>query len=307
MVGRLAFALHDRVNVVPVHYAYSGGWLYGRSAPGGKFLKILRNRWVAFEVDEHKELFDWRSVVVHGALYVIEPRRDAHQRAVYDRAVELLRGLIPETLDIGDPVPFRNQLFRIHASEVSGRYSISHEGIELAPAESPAPDSADASADAALRNEILAAAAPSIHGDRSALHVEVYDGVAVLAGTVGDSRDRAAIEGAVVRLPGLHALVQQLETRAPSGAVLGPAETAMKALQSLRSPALPAGSNVTVVVDHGWLRVEGRVASQRARDEVRRRVEDIPGIHGFVDRTVITPDSASVAARNDAGCAVIRG
>ena len=34
-VGRLAFALHDRVDVVPIHYVYLNGWIYGRTAPAG--------------------------------------------------------------------------------------------------------------------------------------------------------------------------------------------------------------------------------------------------------------------------------
>lgn len=295
-VGRLAFTLHDRVNVLPVHYAYAGGWLYGRSAPGGKLLQILRNRWVAFEIDEHEGLFDWKSVVVHGALYVIEPTRSAHERAVYDRAVQLLRGLIPETLDIGDPVPFRNQLFRIHAAEITGRYSVSRGGFALPLSDSRSEDMADATEDSTLRDRIIAAATPLVHADGSSLHVEVYDGVVVLGGAVGDPRDRTAIEDRVVQLPGLHALVQQIETRSSSGAVLGPAEIAMKALRSLRSAPLPAATNVTVVVDHGWLRAEGTVPSAQVKEEIRRRVENIPGVRGFVDRTRITPDAQSAAA-----------
>ena len=34
-VGRLAFALQDRVSVLPVHYVYEDGWIYGRTSAGG--------------------------------------------------------------------------------------------------------------------------------------------------------------------------------------------------------------------------------------------------------------------------------
>ena len=287
LVGRLAFTLHDRVNVLPVHYKYSGGWLYGRSAPGGKLLQILRNRWVAFEVDEQQGLFDWQSVVAHGALYIIEPQRSNQERAVYDCALEILRELIPETLDIGDPVPFRNQFFRIHVAELSGRFCMSHGGSAAPPREScTSIDTADAAADTTLREQVVAVTAPFVHGAPSSLHIDVSDGVVVLGGAVSDPRDRSALEAAVVKLPGVHAVVQQLETNS-GDSELGPAEVATRALRALRSPPLPADSDVTVVVDHGWLRVEGSVKSPKERDEIRRRLEYVPGARGFVDRVSV--------------------
>ena len=33
-VGRMAFAFHNRVDIVPIHYVYSGGWVYGRTSLG---------------------------------------------------------------------------------------------------------------------------------------------------------------------------------------------------------------------------------------------------------------------------------
>jgi nitroimidazol reductase NimA-like FMN-containing flavoprotein (pyridoxamine 5'-phosphate oxidase superfamily) len=32
-VGRIAFSLHDRVDIRPIHYAYADNWLYGRTSP----------------------------------------------------------------------------------------------------------------------------------------------------------------------------------------------------------------------------------------------------------------------------------
>jgi len=67
-VGRIAFSMHDRVDIQPIHYVYSDGWLYGRTSHGAKFATLMKNRWVAFEVDEVTTLFDWTSAVVHGAV-----------------------------------------------------------------------------------------------------------------------------------------------------------------------------------------------------------------------------------------------
>ena len=35
-VGRLAFAVHDRVDIQPIHYVYEPGWLFGRTSEGSK-------------------------------------------------------------------------------------------------------------------------------------------------------------------------------------------------------------------------------------------------------------------------------
>jgi hypothetical protein len=71
-VGRIAFSFHDRVDIEPLHYVYADGWIYGRTSAGTKIATLEHHRWVAFEVDEHQGLFDWRSVVVKGAFYELE-------------------------------------------------------------------------------------------------------------------------------------------------------------------------------------------------------------------------------------------
>ena len=130
------------------------------------------------------------------------------------------------------------------------------------------------------------------------MEVEAYDGVVVLNGTVADVQARSAIEGSIVRLPGVHALVQQLETKRAPGVDPGPAEIALNAIRALRSAPLPENSNVTAVIDHGWLRLEGTVASQKAREEIHRRLEYIVGARGFVDRIVLAQRARGAGARD---------
>jgi hypothetical protein len=118
-VGRLAFTLHDRVDIQPVHYVYDAGWLYGRTEPGTKLSTIAHHPWVAFEVDETAAIFDWESVVVHGKFEILEDQW--HTPEVIAHAKDLLRILIPETLQTDDPVPFRTVLFRVYLSQATGR------------------------------------------------------------------------------------------------------------------------------------------------------------------------------------------
>src|SRR6478672_13615462 len=65
-VGRIAFSLHDRVDVEPIHYVYDAPWIFGRTSAGAKLLTLEHNQWCAFETDEVLGMFDWQGVVVKG-------------------------------------------------------------------------------------------------------------------------------------------------------------------------------------------------------------------------------------------------
>ncbi|MFI5233807.1 MAG: pyridoxamine 5'-phosphate oxidase family protein [Gemmatimonadales bacterium] len=118
-VGRVAFSYHDHVDIEPINYVYEDGWIYGRTGDGTKLRTLAHNRWLAFETDEVSALFDWQSVVVKGALYILEPggpRSNAH-----DHAIDVMRRVNAALLTADDPAPERTVIFRIHADQVTGR------------------------------------------------------------------------------------------------------------------------------------------------------------------------------------------
>lgn len=124
-VGRLAYARGNHIDIEPLHYVYSDGWIYGRTSEGRKIETTGYTWWpIVFEVDEVEALFRWRSVVVHGGFYSLPGKGMDWQVEEWQRGVELLRTLIPETFTDDDPVAFRTILFRISVQEISGRSAI---------------------------------------------------------------------------------------------------------------------------------------------------------------------------------------
>lgn len=310
-VGRIAFALQDRVSIVPVHYVYDSGWIYGRTAPGGKLREILRNRRVAFEVDEHSRLFEWRSVVVRGPLYLIEPGTTPSDRRVYAKAVSLIRGLVSSTLTDSDPVPFRDQLFRIRVAEISGRTSEPTGGRRIFPmsvSTSPqtaraepgnSKDAGQAELDAARSQCVEDALARFSLSPGSQVHVEAFDGVIVLSGIVEDAAERNAVEAAVLFVPGVQAVVEQLETVSPARQQPTPAEVAREAVRQLGMSPPITDAGIKVVVEHGWLRVEGVVNSPASREEIVRRLVGIKGSRGVIDKLRMKCPLQGNSLRND--------
>jgi nitroimidazol reductase NimA-like FMN-containing flavoprotein (pyridoxamine 5'-phosphate oxidase superfamily) len=120
-VGRLAFAFNNQLDIAPVHFIRKGPWLYGRTAPGTKLTTLAHAPWVAFEVDEIEGLFNWRSVVVHGAFYRLTPGGTSYDVGAWETGIEALRELVPGSFTKADPVPFRMVMFRISIDRISGR------------------------------------------------------------------------------------------------------------------------------------------------------------------------------------------
>ena len=117
-VGRLAYTFRDAVDIVPLHYTFDDEWIYVRTS-GQKLAKLRHHRWVAFEVDEIFGTFDWSSVVVHGAVYLLDPSSVVTE--TWETAVRVLQRRFPDAFTERDPVPFRTSVFRIHVDAVSGR------------------------------------------------------------------------------------------------------------------------------------------------------------------------------------------
>ena len=118
-VGRLAFSMHNQIDIQPIHYVYDDQWLVGRTQVGSKLSVLAHHPWCAFEVDEVRGLFEWDSVVVHGGFSLLDPETGSVDR--YNRALNKLRAFIPGSLSFDDPAPHRLVLFAVHIDSISGR------------------------------------------------------------------------------------------------------------------------------------------------------------------------------------------
>lgn len=124
-VGRIAFLNQGVVDIEPVHYVANDLWVFARSAEGAKLEAFGHHPYVAFEVDEVADTFDWCSVVVHGTVYLMSQQGNRADRLAFERALESLRSFIPGTLADADPTPLRRTIYGIHADRLSGRRAVS--------------------------------------------------------------------------------------------------------------------------------------------------------------------------------------
>jgi len=119
-IGRIAFSFHDRVDIEPLSYVFADGAIYLRTAPGSKLETLAHSPWVAFDVDEVEGQFDWRSVVVHGTVYVLHDSGGEIARETYRVALDRIRQLVPKALTHRDPTPTRQVVLKLHLTEMRG-------------------------------------------------------------------------------------------------------------------------------------------------------------------------------------------
>jgi len=120
-VGRVAFPLNGRVELLSINYVYVNGWIYGRTA-AATFLP--RNAAVTFEVEDRSAAGEWRRVVVHGCLDLVESDGEGETSGILGKALSRIRQLVePATGDRPSPL-LRDQLFCVRVMEISGRGSL---------------------------------------------------------------------------------------------------------------------------------------------------------------------------------------
>ena len=120
-VGRIAFSYRDSVDIRPIHYTMSNGWLFGRTSDGDKLIAIRHNRWVAFEVDEIAGPLDWQSVIVRGTFYQLKNEGSVHDKQLYERALKAIRRKSRSALTTRDPLAFRTVPFGVSIDSMTGK------------------------------------------------------------------------------------------------------------------------------------------------------------------------------------------
>lgn len=128
LYGRIGCCMDNIPYVVPVTYAYYEGCIYSHTEDGMKIDIMRKNPKVCFQVDEVKNLGNWKSVICQGEF---EELKDSKQR---DIGVVLLvnRNAPFETSEktvLTPAWPFDNKnvggiIFRIWITEKSGRFEV---------------------------------------------------------------------------------------------------------------------------------------------------------------------------------------
>ncbi|MGZ5191641.1 MAG: pyridoxamine 5'-phosphate oxidase family protein [Flavisolibacter sp.] len=129
IVGRIGCHADGITYIVPISYGYDGVYIYGRSLEGMKTSIMRKNPQICFEVDDMKDMANWKSVITWGVFEELDEvtERDNALKILVNRVLPLVSS---ETTHLSQHWPFPDQdlnnisgiVFRIRLTEKTGRF-----------------------------------------------------------------------------------------------------------------------------------------------------------------------------------------
>lgn len=125
--------------------------------------------------------------------------------------------------------------------------------------------------------------------DASDIAVSVKRGVVTLAGFVKSYTDKYEAENAAKRVDGVVGVANDLQVRLPAVDERPDPDIARDAVAAIKSQLPISSENIKVVVNNGWVTLEGRVEWQYQRTTAETAVRRIKGVKGVTNSIVLKP------------------
>ena len=128
---------------------------------------------------------------------------------------------------------------------------------------------------------------PSI--DATDIAVAVKNGVVTLSGFVPKFMDKLEAEAAAKRVAGVIGLANDLEVRLPLSDKRPDPEIARDAVAAVKTQLPFSWQQIKVIVDKGWVTLEGQVEWNYQREEAERAVRRVKGVTGVINTILLKP------------------
>lgn len=128
IVGRIGCHADGVTYVVPISYAYDGTYVYGHTFEGMKINLMRKNPKLCFQVDNTKNLANWKSVICWGEFEELKDEESC-KNALHKLNERRLPIIHSETMQVSPNWPFTDDkdekigiFFRIKLTEKTGRF-----------------------------------------------------------------------------------------------------------------------------------------------------------------------------------------
>jgi osmotically-inducible protein OsmY len=128
--------------------------------------------------------------------------------------------------------------------------------------------------------------------DVSDIAVAVKDGVVTLTGFVRSYAQKWQAERDAKRIAGVRAVANDIEVRLPGVDQKPDPELARDAVSALKMQLPYSADNIKVVVNNGWVTLEGNVQWNYQKERAEEAVRHLKGVKGVMNLLTIKPQIA---------------
>jgi osmotically-inducible protein OsmY len=143
--------------------------------------------------------------------------------------------------------------------------------------------------DAQLKKDVTAELAWDPAVNASAVGVAVKDGVVTLTGHLETFAEKAAVERALRRVAGVRAIALELDIRLAPDHRRSDTDIANAAEYALRWNSVVAIDKIRLIVDKGWITLQGEVDWDFQRRSVEKAIRPLMGVVGISNEITLKP------------------
>jgi len=127
--------------------------------------------------------------------------------------------------------------------------------------------------------------------DVNAAHigVAVKDGVVSLTGHVPHYAEKYAAERAAKRVYGVQAVADELDVKLPGGSERTDEDIAAACINALKTYYAGPSDKIKIVVDNGWVTIDGQIDWQYQKDAAGRAIRYLTGVRGVSNNITVKP------------------
>lgn len=137
---------------------------------------------------------------------------------------------------------------------------------------------------------------PSVN--RAHIGVAVKDGIVTLSGHVSSYWEKYAAEKAAKRVHGVTAVANELDVKLPGDSRRTDEDLAAAAVNALRSSTSVPQDKIKVIVNKGWITLEGEVEWQYQKNAAEKAVRYLTGVVGVTNLITVKPSVSPTDIRS---------
>ncbi len=145
---------------------------------------------------------------------------------------------------------------------------------------------------------------PLLHA--AEIGVTAKDGVVTLTGNVDSYAKKIEAENATKKVIGVRALVEKIEVKFPNFWSKTNVEIANEVLTALNSNWSVPKDKVTVIVEDGWVTLEGELPWNYQKDAAKNAINFLMGVKGVTNNIKIKSENHDSIERKDVENAIAR-